>query len=74
MSKHTLTAPSLDEIRTTWPATVSVEWGSNACGFSRAYGYDLIQRGEFPAKVIKAGRRYSVITASLVRVLSGEPA
>lgn len=67
-------APTLDEIKTTWPAAVSVEKGSNALGFSRAYGYALIRRGEFPAKVIKAGRRCTVITASLVRVLSGEPA
>ena len=66
--------PTLDEIKTTWPATVSVEEGSKALGFSRAYGYALIARGEFPVKVIRAGRRFSVITASLVRVLEGEAA
>ena len=63
--------PTLDEIKK-WPATVPVEKASRAMGFSRAYGYELIRRGEFPAKVIKAGRRYSAITASLVRVLEGE--
>lgn len=63
-------ARTLEEIRN-GPAVTPVAVASADLGFSRAYGYELIRRGEFPAKVIHVGRRCSVITASLVRVLEG---
>ncbi|MFD0169145.1 hypothetical protein ACFVJH_34145 [Streptomyces decoyicus] len=45
-----------------------------ALGYSRAKGYDLARRGEFPCRVLRIGRSTRVVTASLLRVLeSGEP-
>ncbi|QYX76652.1 helix-turn-helix domain-containing protein [Streptomyces akebiae] len=61
-------------IRATWQGTGSVEEASRAFGFSRAKGYDLARRGEFPCRVLRVGRSTRVVTASLLRVLeSGEP-
>ncbi|MDQ0687106.1 putative DNA-binding transcriptional regulator AlpA [Streptomyces achromogenes] len=58
----------------TWDGTGSVEDASRALGFSRAKGYDLVRRGEFPCRVLRIGRTTRVVTASLLRVLeSGEP-
>lgn len=61
-------------IRATWDGTGSVEAASRVFGFSRAKGYDLVRRGEFPCRVLRIGRTTRVVTASLLRVLeSGEP-
>ncbi|GAO11113.1 helix-turn-helix transcriptional regulator [Streptomyces lydicamycinicus] len=61
-------------IRATWDGTGSVKDASRALGFSRAKGYDLVRRGEFPCRVLRIGRSTRVVTASLLRVLeSGEP-
>nr|WSW71321.1 helix-turn-helix domain-containing protein [Streptomyces sp. NBC_00995] len=61
-------------MRATWGGTGSVEDASTAFGFSRAKGYDLVRRGEFPCRVLRIGRSTRVVTASLLRVLdSGEP-
>lgn len=61
-------------IGATWGGTGSVEDASRAFGFSRAKGYDLVRRGEFPCRVLRIGRSTRVVTASLLRVLdSGEP-
>lgn len=60
-------------IPATWGGTGSVEDASQAFGFSRAKGYDLVRRGEFPCRVLRIGRSTRVVTASLLRVLdSGE--
>ncbi|MFK8909429.1 helix-turn-helix transcriptional regulator [Streptomyces sp. YS-3] len=65
---------SPSHIRATWAGTGSVEDASRAFGFSRAKGYDLVRRGEFPCRVLRIGRSTRVVTASLLRVLdSGEP-
>jgi hypothetical protein len=61
-------------IRATWGGTGSVEDASRALGFSRAKGYDLVRREEFPCRVLRVGRGSRVVTTSLLRVLeSGEP-
>ncbi len=62
-------APTLDEIRH-WPATVDIPTANRALGLSRAHGYAMAQRGEYPARVLKVGGRYRVVTASIVRLLS----
>jgi hypothetical protein len=62
-------APTLADIQE-WPAAVPVPQASTAFGFSRSHGFDLVHRGEFPARVIKAGGRYVVVTASIIRSLS----
>ncbi|MEU4801317.1 helix-turn-helix domain-containing protein [Actinosynnema sp. NPDC023587] len=59
----------LAEIRR-WPAAVSVATAATAFNISRSKAYDLIARGEFPAKVMRLGGHYKVVTASIVRALS----
>jgi predicted DNA-binding transcriptional regulator AlpA len=66
--------PTLTEIRELWPPTVDVRAAGRVFGLSRSHAYELVSRGEFPAKVIKVGSRYRVITASIIEVLSGEAA
>ena len=62
--------PTLTEIRR-WPATVSVRMAAAAFGISTSHAYELITRGEFPAKVIHLGvRRRVVVTESIVHALS----
>jgi hypothetical protein len=63
------TAPTLVEIRH-WPATVDIPMANTALGLSRAHGYALAQRGEYPARILKLGGRYRVVTASIIRLLS----
>lgn len=65
--------PTLDEVRT-WPATVSLAQGGRPFGISRSNAYDLIKRGEFPARVLRVGGTYRVITSSIVNVLEGKKA
>jgi predicted DNA-binding transcriptional regulator AlpA len=64
-----ITQPTLDEIRS-WPAAVSITVAASAYGFSRSHGYELASRGEFPARTIRAGSRYVVVTADIIRQLS----
>lgn len=66
-------APTLSEIQR-WPASVDVPTAATAFGISRSHAYELITRGQFPAKIIRVGNRYRVITASIVRALSDEAA
>jgi len=61
--------PTLSEIHK-WPATVNVPRAGLAFGLSRSHAYELASRGEFPARVIKVGGRYRVVTASIIRALS----
>ena len=61
-------APTLAEVRT-WPATVDIAAAARALGVSRSHAYALVERGEFPAKVLPVGHRLRVITASLIAVL-----
>lgn len=63
-------APTLDEIKT-WSATVDVPQACRPFGISRSYGYELIKRDEFPARVIKVGGRARVVTASIIAALEG---
>lgn len=63
--------PTLAEIRR-WPATVSVSEAARAIGCSRAHLYERVKRDDSPVKTIALGTRYVVITADLVRLLSGE--
>lgn len=64
-------APTLAEIRG-WPATVDVPAAGLALGLSRSHAYALARAGQFPAKVLIAGGRTRVITASLLALLAGE--
>ena len=63
--------PTLTEIRH-WPATVSVRMAAAAFGISTSHAYELITRGQFPARVIRLGsRRRVVVTESIMHALSG---
>ncbi|MFJ8309822.1 MULTISPECIES: DNA-binding protein [unclassified Streptomyces] len=65
-------APTLAEIRSSWPATVSVRRTAPAIGCSASHLYELIKRGASPVKTISLGeRRHVVITADLIRLLEG---
>ncbi|WP_371614769.1 helix-turn-helix transcriptional regulator [Streptomyces sp. NBC_00454] len=64
--------PTLAEVRS-WPATISVVEAASALGCSKTYLYDRINQGDAPVKAIQVGdRRCMVITADLIRLLSGE--
>lgn len=65
MTQQTLSAGDLRR----WPPTVDVEAGGRAFGLGRSTAYALARSGQFPCKVIRAGRSYRVITADLLRVL-----
>lgn len=62
--------PTLEEIKQ-WPASVDVPTGGLAFGISRSYSYELVQRDEFPAKLIKAGGVVRVVTADILDKLGG---
>ena len=49
--------------------TVDLPIANSALGISRAHGYALAKRGEYPVKVLKLGCSYRVITADLLNVL-----
>lgn len=62
--------PTLADIRK-WPATVSVPLAAQALGCSKSHLHERIKSGDSPVKIIPFGSRYVVITADLVRLLSG---
>lgn len=64
--------PTLADVRK-WPATVSVPQAAAAIGCSKSHLHERIKRGDSPVKTIPLGTRHVVITADLVRLLSGEP-
>ncbi|MET9494292.1 DNA-binding protein [Streptomyces sp. NPDC006552] len=64
--------PTLAAIRSTWPPTVPVSEAATAIGCGRSWLYEAIKRGESPVKTIPVGNRCVVVTADLVRLLSGE--
>lgn len=63
--------PTLDEIRS-WPPTVNPERAAEALGVSRAYAYELVKRGEFPAKVLSVGGKRRILTSSIIALLDPE--
>lgn len=64
---------TLAEVRD-WPATVGVRRACAALGISGTHGYALARRDEFPCRVIHAGGRVLVVTASLIALLEGAEA
>jgi excisionase family DNA binding protein len=61
---------SVDYLRT--HPTVSVEQAAGLLGISRAYGYDMVRRGELPIITLR-GRRYRVKSSALLRLLDEAP-
>ncbi len=66
--------PTLAQIKTSWPPTVSVAAAAPALGVSRATLYEAIRRGLCPVQTITVGHRIQVLTADLVRVLENATA
>ncbi|SCK37242.1 hypothetical protein H181DRAFT_03149 [Streptomyces sp. WMMB 714] len=64
---------TLAEISATWAPTASVREAARVAGYSDSALYAAIARGECPFQTIKVGGKTRILTASLVRVLSGEP-
>ena len=60
------------EVIRSWPAAVDLPDAASAYGISRAQAYVAAKRGDFPARVIKVGRRYKVVTADILRDLAGQ--
>lgn len=65
-------APTLDEVRT-WPATVDVPTGGRVYHLTRPTAFRLARSGKFPARVLKVGGRYRVVTASIIATLTDGP-
>lgn len=49
--------------------TIDVETAGRAFGIGRSTAYQLARSGNFPCKVVRAGRSYRVVTSDLLRVL-----
>lgn len=62
--------PTLADVRQ-WPATVSVPQAASAIGCSKSHLHERIKCGNSPVKTIALGTRHVVITADLIRLLSG---
>ena len=52
-------------------ATIDAPVAFKILGLSRNTGYSLIQRGEFPCPVIRAGKRLLISKVSLEKLLQG---
>jgi len=48
---------------------VGLPFANTALGISRAHGYALAKRGQYPVKVLRLGSSYRVVTADLLNVL-----
>jgi hypothetical protein len=44
------------------PSTVDVPTAARACDIGRTLAYQLVKAGRFPAKVLRLGSRYRVVT------------
>jgi hypothetical protein len=65
------TRPTLADIRK-WPATISIPQAASALGCSARHLQERVRQGDSPVKTLPFGKRNVVITADLLRVLSGE--
>lgn len=49
--------------------TVDLPIANSALGISRAHGYALAKRGDYPVKVLRLGCSYRVVTTDLLHLL-----
>lgn len=56
------------------PAVVDLVTAGRALGLGRTKCYQLARDGEFPCRIIRAGRSYLVPTAELLALLGLDPA
>lgn len=61
--------PTLQDLQSAGPTIPLWPTAGEALGVSKSHSYALARAGKFPAKVIKVGASYRVVTADLVRLL-----
>ncbi|MQS14697.1 hypothetical protein F7Q99_21125 [Streptomyces kaniharaensis] len=54
------------------PAVIDLDTANQALAIGRSTGYGLAKRDQYPAKVLRLGNTYRVVTADLLRVLGVE--
>jgi hypothetical protein len=54
------------------PAVIDLDTANRALAIGRSTGYSLAKHGEYPAKVLRIGNAYRVVTADLLRLLGME--
>jgi hypothetical protein len=59
---------SIDDLRSL-PPTVGVEAAARVLGCGRTLAYELIQRSDFPCRVLPLGIRYVIPTAELLKAI-----
>ena len=62
-------APSIQGLLLEAGPTVDLPFANSALGISRAHGYALAQRGDYPVKVLRLGCSYRVVTTDLLNLL-----
>lgn len=68
-----MTTPMTSKELLDLPATVDLVTAGRAFGVGRTTAYTLARNGEFPCRVIRAGKAYRAVTADLLRVLNIAP-
>ncbi|MEV0639006.1 DNA-binding protein [Streptomyces sp. NPDC050619] len=68
-----MTTPMTSKELLELPATVDLVTAGRAFGVGRTTAYTLARNGEFPCRVIRAGKAYRAVTADLLRVLNVAP-
>lgn len=68
-----MTTPMTTQELLALPATVDLVTAGRAFGVGRTTAYTLARSGEFPCRVIRAGKAYRAVTADLLRVLQITP-
>ncbi|MEU6098015.1 DNA-binding protein [Streptomyces sp. NPDC047079] len=68
-----MTTPMTTQELLELPATVDLVTAGRAFGVGRTTAYSLARNGEFPCRVIRAGKAYRAVTADLLRVLQIAP-
>ena len=56
------------------PATLSIPAAAERLGIGRSLAYALVQRDEFPVRILRLGQRMRVSRVELDRYLAGEVA
>jgi hypothetical protein len=56
------------------PPTIPLSLANRALGVSRAHGYALARRGEYPVRLLRLGSSYRVVTSELLALLGIERA
>lgn len=51
------------------PASIDLETAGRALGVGRTKAHELVRAGEFPARVLRLGRAYRVVTADVLALL-----